>query len=133
MKKVIDLTKIKFLVSDKMRYDDLGDYLRGKIISYNIKKKEYVQAILLHEFIEYVLIKSQGIPVKWIDTFDTDKKFSLKNLKVYEKYRISHYLATLVERQFIENLGLDWNRYEKYIRKIKIKISKKGLKYKYED
>jgi len=133
MKKVIDLAKIKFLVSDKMRYDDLGDYLRGKIISYNIKKKEYVQAILLHEFIEYVLIKSQGIPVKWIDKFDTDKKFSLKNLKVYEKYRISHYLATLVERQFIENLGLDWNRYEKYIRKIKIKVSKKDLKYKYED
>jgi len=132
--KRFDLTKVKFVVTDKMRYVELGDYLEnGKIVAYDTGKKEYVQAVLLHEFVEFALIKALGIPVSWIDKFDTDKSFKLKRPKEYEQYRIAHYLATLVERQFIENLGLSWDKYENYVRKIKIKISRKGLRYRYED
>ena len=123
-----DLTKVKFIVADKMRYGELGDYLDNKVVAYNTGKKEYVQAVLLHEFVEFALIKALGIPVSWIDKFDTDKSFKLKRLKKYEQYRVAHYLATLVERQFIENLDLSWEKYENYIRKIKIKV-RKGLKY----
>jgi len=131
MRKRFDLTKVRFVVADKMRYDELGDYLEnGKIVAYNTGKKEYVQAVLLHEFVEFALIKALGIPVGWIDKFDTDKSFKLKRPKKYEQYRIAHYLATLVERQFIENLGLSWDKYENYIRKIKVKVSRKE-KYEY--
>ena len=130
----LDLAKVKFIVTKKMRYVELGDYSEnGKIVAYDTRKKEYVQAVLLHEFVEFALIKALGIPVSWIDKFDTDKSFRLKKPRAYEQYRIAHYLATLVERQFIENLGLSWDKYESYIRKVKIKVSRKGLRYKYGD
>jgi len=132
MRKGFDLTKVRFIIADKMRYRELGDYLEdGKIVAYNIGKKEYVQAVLLHELVEFSLIKALGIPVSWIDKFDTDKSFRLKKPRAYEQYRIAHYLATLIERQFIENLGLSWEKYETYIRRIKIKVDKRGLKYRY--
>jgi len=127
-----DLAQVRFIVADKMRYGELGDYLDNKVVAYNTGKKEYVQAVLLHEFIEFALIKASGIPVSWVDRFDTDKSFKLKKPKAYEQYRIAHYLATLVERQFIENLGLSWEKYENCIRKAKVRVSRKGLKYKYE-
>ena len=127
-----DLTKVRFIVADKMRYGELGDYLDNKVVAYNTGKKEYVQAVLLHELVELALIKALGIPVSWIDRFDTDKLFRLKKPRAYEQYRVAHYLATLVERQFIENLGLSWEKYEDCIRKIKIKVDRKRLKYNYE-
>ena len=127
-----DLAKVKFIVADKMRYRELGDYLGSKVVAYDTGKEEYVQAVLLHELVEFALIGALGIPISWIDRFDTDRLFRLKKSRAYEQYRIAHYLATLVERQFIENLGLSWEKYESYIRKVKVRVSRKGLKYKYE-
>jgi len=117
--------KIQFIISDRMRYNTPGDYFGNKIIVYKgLKKKEYIAAVFLHEIVEYWLIKTARIPIKWIDKFDTDKRFISKQRKAYNKYRKAHFLATLIEREFIENLGFNWDKYDNFVEKLRIKVDK---------
>ncbi len=132
--KLVDYSKLKFKVSKSMRYDDVGDYFGTTVISYDMKNPIINNAIMLHEFIEYTLIKSAGIPVAMIDSFDTDSKSSKKNKKEYKLYCKYHRVANNVERIFIENMGMDWKNYQKeiYNQAIKVKqvkhVKKKTLK-----
>src|SRR5258706_7212663 len=125
--RLLDYSRIKFEVRKSMRYDDVGDYFNNTIISYDIKNPGIRNAIMLHEFIEYTLIKSAGIPVSMIDAFDTDTQAREKHQKEYKFYTKYHRIANNVERHFIENLGMDWKDYQKsiYSEKINVKPSKK--------
>lgn len=126
--RLIDYSRIKFKVRKSMRYDDVGDYFDNSIISYDIKNPIIRNAIMLHEFIEYTLIKSAGISVSMIDKFDTDEVACEKYQKEYKFYTKYHRIANNVERHFIENMGMDWKNYQKaiYSEKINVKPSKKG-------
>lgn len=126
--KLIDYSRLKFSVRKSMRYDDVGDYFDTNIISYDMKNPIINNAILLHEFIEYTLVKSAGIPVSMIDAFDTDTKAAKKHKKEYELYSKFHRMSNKIERNFIENMGMDWKSYQKaiYNEQVKVKPTKKA-------
>ncbi len=130
--KLIDYSKLKFRVKKAMRYDDVGDYLDTTIISYDMKNPVLNNAIMLHEFIEYTLIKSAGIPVSMIDAFDTEDDAPEKYKKEYKLYCKYHRIANNVERLFIENMGLSWKNYQKtvYAESVKVKSMKKNSRKK---
>ncbi|GDX62434.1 hypothetical protein LBMAG33_7440 [Candidatus Levyibacteriota bacterium] len=123
--RLLDLKNLKFEVRDVMRYDDVGDYFDNKIIAYDFKDDIITNAIFLHEFIEYMLIKSSGIDASLIDRFDTDDDAPEMHPREYELYEKFHDMSNRVERQFIENLGLNWDDYDKTINTKKIKTAVK--------
>ena len=125
--RLLDYSRIKFEVRKSMRYDDVGDYFDNTIIAYDMKNPIIQNAIMLHEFIEYTLIQSAGIPVAMIDTFDTDEQAAGKHKKEYAFYTKYHRIANTIERHFIENMGMDWKSYQKaiYSKKINVKTLKK--------
>lgn len=129
-KKLVDYSKIKFRVRKSMRYDDVGDYFDSSVVAFDMKNPVFNNAILLHEFIEYSLIRSAGIPVKMIDAFDTDTSTQKKHKKEYKLYCKYHRMANNIERHFIENMGMDWKNYQKavYSAEVKVKSTKKGRK-----
>lgn len=125
--RLLDLKKLKFEVRDAMRYDDAGDYFDNTIVAYDFKNDVITNAIFLHEFIEYMLIKASGIEPDLIDRFDTDdtsKKEFPKEFALYGKF---HEMANQVERQFIQNLGLSWDEHDKTINTTKVKIAVQKL------
>lgn len=125
--RLIDLKKLKFEVRDSMRYDDVGDYFGNTIIAYDFKDDVITNAIFLHEFIEYMLIKSSGIEPELIDKLDTDPKASDEHPKEWKLYSKYHEMANQVERQFIENLGLNWEEYDQTINTKKVKVAMQQL------
>lgn len=121
--KLIDYSKLKFRVRKSMRYDDVGDYFDSTIISYDMKNPIFNNGILLHEFIEYTLIRSAGISVSMIDAFDNDETAPEKHPKEYRLYRNYHRIANNVERRFIENMGIPWKEYQKAVYGVKVKVT----------
>lgn len=111
-----------------MRYDDVGDYFDSTIISYDMQNPIFNNGILLHEFIEYTLIKSAGLPVDMIDAFDTDETAQKKYKKEYVLYGKYHRMANKIERHFIENMGMSWKDYQKAVYSVNVKTKSKGFK-----
>ncbi len=126
--KLIDYSKLKFKIFKSMRYDDVGDYFDTTIISYDMENPIINNGIMLHEFIEYSLIRSAGIPVEMIDAFDTDYEASEKHKKEYKLYRKYHRMANTIEKHFIENMGMDWKECQKAIYSAKVKVNSKKNK-----
>ena len=125
MAKLVNYSKLKFKISKSMRYDDVGDYFDSTIIAYDMKNPIINNAIMLHEFIEYSLIRSAGIPVAMIDAFDTDDAAPEKHVEEFRLYRKYHRIANNVERHFIENMGMDWKEYEKKVYSTVVKVKTK--------
>lgn len=125
--RLIDYSKLKFRVKNSMRYNDVGDYYDSTIISYNMNNEVYNNGILLHEFIEFNLIKSAGIPEALIDEFDTNDEAPEKYPKEYKLYSKYHRMANHVERHFIENMGMSWKEYQKTVYSIPVKVKKSKL------
>jgi hypothetical protein len=125
--RLLDLKKLKFELRDIMRYDDVGDYFGDTIVAYDFKDEVVSNAIFLHEFIEYTLIKSAGIDPSLIDKFDIDKASPEEFPKEYALYEKFHDLANLVERQFIENLGLNWEEHDKVVNTVKVNIAVEAI------
>ena len=99
-KRLLDFKKLKFEVHNVMRYDDVGDYFDDTIIAYDFGDDIITNAIFLHEFIEYMLIKSSGIDPLLIDRFDTEEGIEEKYPREYKLYEEFHDMANMVERQF---------------------------------
>ncbi len=125
--RLIDFSKLKFEVRKAMRYNDVGDYFGNTIISYDMGDDIINNAIMIHEFIEYTLIKSAGIPVSLIDAFDTTDDAEEKYPEEFKLYSKFHRLANSIERQFIENLGLNWQKHEKTIDTAKVEVAMKKI------
>lgn len=125
--RLLDLKKLKFEVRDIMRYDDVGDYFGDTIVAYDFKDDVITNAIFLHEFIEYTLVKSAGIDPSLIDKFDTDKSAPAKYPEEFMQYGKFHDLANLVERQFIENLGLNWEEHDKVVNTAKVNVAVEAI------
>jgi hypothetical protein len=113
--KNFDIRKIRFKVKKIMRHNDVGDYYGRQICSYDLKNRDFINAIFLHEFVEYLLILSAGLNSK-----DVDKLTEKDNFRspMYYKYVAAHNIALAVERQFIENLGYNWELYDKFIQSV---------------
>ncbi len=126
-KRLLDLKNLKFEVRETMRYDDVGDYFDDTIVAYDFKDDVITNAIFLHEFIEYTLIKSAGIDPALIDRFDTDKKAREEHPREYDLYGKFHDMANVIERQFIENLGMSWTSHDKTIFSAKVNVAVQEL------
>lgn len=120
--RLVDYSKLKFKVRKSMRYEDVGDYFGSSIISYDMKNPIFNNGIMLHEFIEYTLIKSAGIDPKLIDAFDTDYAASVRHKKKYKLYQKYHRMANHIERHFIENMGVNWKDYQKSVYSVEVKV-----------
>lgn len=121
--RLLDFDRLKFEVRKIMRYDDVGDYFDNTIVAYDFNDDVISNAIFLHEFIEYTLIKSSGVDPSLIDTFDTEPESRKRYPKEYALYRKFHTMANGIERQFIENLGLKWDEYDKKINTTRVKAA----------
>lgn len=122
-KRLVDFETLKFEIRDTMRYDDVGDYFDNTIVAYNMGDDIIHNAIFLHEFIEFALIKSAGIEPSLIDKFDTDETYQEKYPKEYELYGKFHDLANKIEKQFIENLGCSWDEHDRKVYMTKVKTA----------
>lgn len=127
MDRLLDYSRMKFRLRKTMRYDDVGDYFDNTIISYDMKNPVFNNAIMLHEFIEYSLLKSAGVPPEMIDAFDTDDEAPARNPEEYKLYMKYHRIANNVERHLIENTGFSWKEYHNavYSEKVKLRPKKK--------
>ncbi len=121
--RLVDYQKVRFEIRKIMRYEDVGDYFDNTIVAYDMGDPIVNNAIFIHEFIEFTLIKSAGITPALIDKFDTDDDAPDQYPQEYKLYRKYHRLANKIERQFIENLGYDWKSHEKRIDTAKIQTA----------
>lgn len=125
--RLLDVKNLKFEVRDAMRYDDAGDYFDNTIVAYDFKNDVITNAIFLHEFIEYMLLKASGIEPELIDKFDNDDVSAKEHPKEFALYGKFHEMANQVERQFIQNLGLSWDEHETNINTTKVKVAVQKL------
>ena len=121
--RLLDFNKLRFKLQDKMRYDDVGDYYENTIIAFDMKDMVINNAILIHEFIEYTLIRSAGLTPEMIDKLDTDPDANKKYPEAWKLYNKFHRLANRIERQFIENLGFNWDHHEEKIYTTRVKVA----------
>jgi len=92
--------QVKLETKKKMRYNDAGDYYEkdGKIhiISYEFRDEVKVWGVILHELVEYLILKWYGVSWK-----DVDKVYSGE---VEEEKRklldLAHSYADVIERVF---------------------------------
>jgi len=126
-KRLVDYVNLKFEIRKEMRYEDVGDYFGNKIISFDMKDPIVNNSIMLHEFIEYTLIKSAGIPVSMIDDFDTKPETQDIHPEEYALYSKFHNMANRVEAQFIKNLGLDWKAHNKIINTTPVEVAMRKI------
>jgi hypothetical protein len=112
-----DIRKIKFVITKKMRkpiqeVEDIGDWYGNYVIAYDTGDEIVNQAILIHEFVEMIIMKvflgTWGIKEEKVDKIET-------KLERPFPHSFAHNLATKVEKAFIENLGRDWKNHQKFI------------------
>ena len=123
MKKII----IETISHKDQRYDTCGDWqfdtegnLKISISDVGNWKHEFLVAF--HELAEVMLCKDRGISQESVDAFDTEFEKNRKEGNTDEPgndsaapYRKEHFFATNVERLMAEQLGVDWDEYDKSI------------------
>lgn len=102
------------------RYPTLGDYVGHERLRFiqvsEMGNCKYEFLIALHELIEQALQIERGIPEEAITKFD--KEFKGEGEPGDDKsapYYKEHQFATKIEKLVCEELGLDWNAYERYL------------------
>ena len=112
---ILDLRKLRFRIVKKMDIDDVGNYRGNEIIVFDTNDKIKNTAILIHEFVEAMLVYAAGYTVKQLDKLDEKPRY-----KRPSKYQRAHRIANRVERVFVEYCGFDWSKHNEEINKVKI-------------
>jgi len=128
MKKII----AEVIPHKKQRYETPGDYYMKKgnliVTSSKMKKWQYEMPIIIHEMIEFILIKNRGITIKEIEKFDY--KWNKEREKGLHKatdepgpdkrspYRKEHNFAMKIEKMLVKELGLSWKEYNYTVQKL---------------
>ena len=110
-------------------YCTVGNYFkrRGRI-HFRISKmgnEKYEALVLLHEIVEYILVKERGISLKEIDKFDIEFEID-RELGLHSEteecgdspnapYFAEHQFATRIEKIMAKELGVDWDEYDKAV------------------
>ena len=108
------------------RYDTVGDYFDchgATCFSISDMDNEwYERLVFLHEFVEETLCRKRGIQNADIDAFDV--AFEAARLPDNEEepghqldapYHREHVFAEKLERLMAEELGIDWDTYDKTV------------------
>lgn len=110
----------------KQRYQTCGDYFeKGGDTHIRVSKMnaKHEFLVLIHELIEWFLIKLKGISIKEIDAFDIQfEKDRLLGLVMGEPgddpkapYYDEHQFATLIEKLLAEKLRVNWVKYDEHV------------------
>jgi hypothetical protein len=121
----------EIIPQERQRYDTVGDYWLDEkgVWQFRVSQignRAYEIAIFLHELVEWQLTQMRGITEEEISRFD----FKFENLRKANPqligdhepgdmktapYHKEHVFATNLERQFIEEMGFDWENYDEEV------------------
>ncbi len=118
--------EIQTIPHKRQRYPTVGDYWETAGVTHfrisRMDDEKYEWLVLIHEMVEYALVKLHGVPLGNIDIFDKQFEKARPPGNTEEPgdhpdapYRREHQAATVVERVFAFILGVDWDEYEKYL------------------
>lgn len=112
---------IEKIPHNHQRYNTVGDWIFNENGDLNIKISDmnnwkYEVLIALHELIETALCKDRGISQESVDKFDMDNPdLDDPGSSPLAPYRLEHFHALNIERLFSEQLGVNWEEYQKTI------------------
>ena len=110
----------------QQRYDTVGDYQEAHgFISFTISDMgnwQYEALVSVHELIEKILVNARGIKDADIDAFDMAFEQnrdpgdeSEPGWYLQAPYHREHVFAEKVERLLAEELGVDWEDYDRTV------------------
>ena len=114
------LIEILTIPHSEQRYPTCGDYweeedtLHVRISALSDVRYEWL--VLIHELVEYALVKLAGIELRSIDDFD--ETFDGEGEPGDDSpapYHYQHVCATAIERVFAVFLGVDWTVYDREV------------------
>ncbi len=121
---------IRTIPHNEQRYDTAGDYYEeGGTTNFRISKlgdSRYEQLVLIHELVEYFLVKLAGIPLSKIDEFDKsfESDMYIEDGLLFEEnwgepgdspqspYYRQHQMASIVERMCAFFFNVKWVDYD---------------------
>jgi hypothetical protein len=117
------ITEIKKSL-DEMRYYTYGDYylLENGDLKFDIvdhKNDNYTYLTLVHELLEYFLLRAKGIDISIIDEFDQKFEEDPERVKLYTEpgadptapYYEEHAYANTVVKYLCDTTGLDYEEW----------------------
>ena len=115
--------KIETILHENHRYTTVGDwYFEGEDIVIKVSKLSDWRRealIAVHELVEVLLCKHEGVTQAQVDKFDNDYEANRSRGDESEPgdasdapYRKQHCIATGIERMLAAELGVDWKPYE---------------------
>lgn len=121
---------IETIPHKEQRYPTVGDWTydpEKKNLSIKVSETSdwrYEALVAVHELVEILLCMQRGIAQDSVDEFDTEfEKVRAKNIAIIGEqepgmmvsapYHKEHMFATILERQLADQLGVDWDKYEK--------------------
>lgn len=115
---------VETIEHDKQRYPTVGDWwidpdgaLQVRVSYMGNWKMELLVAI--HEIIEQSLCLDRNISEESVSDFDKAHLDSEEPGNLPDApYHIEHVFATFVEKQFSDELGVDWDEYEKVVQSL---------------
>jgi hypothetical protein len=122
MKRIV----IETIPADQQRYSTCGDYWEADDeIHFRITQQpdeKWEMAVLVHEVIEYFLCRQRAILEPEITDYDLqwEQRYKRGENKAEEPgdeldapYHKEHEFAKSIERQFADEIGIDWEQYDK--------------------
>lgn len=129
-----DKIEIEFIPHDQHRYPTVGDWLIAtgmngeKILNIRVSKLSDWRRealIAVHELVEVLLCRKDGVTQKEVDVFDRNFEANRPDGCDDEPgddsdapYRKQHCFATGVERLLAAELNVDWKAYEQELYKL---------------
>lgn len=118
--------EIKTIPHNEHRYDTVGDYYDkdGKKLFRisDMGNEDYEFLVSIHEQIEEYLTRKRGIKCEDIDKFDMYYENARQEGDITEPgnsplapYFKEHQFATSIEKQIADELGVDWEEYDKVV------------------
>lgn len=121
--------QIKTIPHSEQRYETPGDFwIENGVMQYRISDlgnqwKE--MAILIHELVESFLCLLRGVKWEDIDKFDMEFEKNRKEGNFDEPgddknapYKKEHFFAEILERLFIKECDIDWDKYNDEVKKL---------------
>jgi len=108
------------------RYPTVGDYFKDEEIDVvhisDMGNRKYEFLVAVHELVEMFLCQERGIAEEDITAFDIEYEakrpegdFSEPGNDPTAPYYKEHQFATYVEKQLADQLGVDWEEYDKAV------------------
>jgi hypothetical protein len=111
---------VRVIDHKSQRYSTLGDYfVDGEGLHFRISDLgdwRMEGLVVVHELVEYLLIRAAGLNISDIDTFDMTyppggEHEDDPGNDPASPYHLQHLFAEAIERTVCDRLGLDWNAY----------------------